>query len=430
MIRQPAAALAAALLGLASLAACGDDGGSDSDSGSGDGPVQLRFHSLAWQTESLEVNQRLVDEWNEQNPDIQVEYLQGDWGSVHDLLLTSFEAGDAPDVIHYEGAGIREFAKQGFLADLSGLLPDRLRGEISQEIWDTVTVDDQIAGVPFLIESQVVIANQTMLDDGGIEVPTVDEPWTWDEFAQHAATLTEGDTYGAAWAVKSPTSRVLNLAMNFGGEFFYPDGDATSVQVGEPEREVLQRIHDMVYVDESAAADTVGMSGTETLPGFFAGEYAMVPAAIWMRQQMVEEAPEDFEWVTLPPLTGVSQAQGTNPQTLSIPADSPHQEEAMQFLEFFLNPENLAALAHGDWLMPTGAQAGEQLLAETGGEDGWDVAVASVDALTVAPFQLVDGFPEWKDRYSEPALQRYFANEISIDELAAELESGEQVLGR
>jgi hypothetical protein len=49
--------------------------------------------------------------------------------------------------------------------------------------------------------------------------------------------------------------------------------------------------------------------------------------------------------------------------------------------------------------------------------------------MTVAPFQLVDGFPEWKSRHAEPALQRYFANEITLDELAQELEDGgERVL--
>lgn len=424
MIRRTGAALAATLL-LGALAACGDG----ADDPAGDGPVELRFLSLAWQEESLEVNQRLVDEWNSANPDIQVEYIQGDWGSVHDLLLTSFEAGDAPDIFHYEGTGLREFAQQGFLADLSDLLPESLRSEIGQDSWDLVTVDGTVSGVPFLIESQVVLANKTLLDDAGIEVPTMEDPWTWDEFQGHAATLTDGDTHGVAWAVKSPTNRVLNLALNFGGEFFYENGDATEVRVTDKEREVLQRIHDMLYVEESAAVDAVGMSGTETLPGFFADKYAMVPGAIWMRQQMVEQAPEGFEWVTLPPLTGVSQTQGTNPQTLSIPEDSPYHEEAMRFIEYFLNPENMAALAHGDWLVPTGAQAGEELLASTGGEQGWDVAVASVEALTVAPFQRVDGFPEWKSRYSEPALQRYFANEITLDELATELvDGGEQVL--
>lgn len=423
--RKTAGVLAAGILALGALAACG---GEPTESGPGE-PVHLRFLSLAWQTESLEVNQRLVDEWNEANPDVQVEYIQGDWSSVHDLLLTSFESGEAEDIIHYEGAAIRDFARQGFLADLSGLLPDSLRSEISEDQWNLVTVDGAVTGVPFLLESHVVIANKTLLDAAGIEVPTIDDPWTWDEFEEHAVALTDSDTYGVAWPLKSPTNRVLNLALNFGGQFFYQDGDSTVVRVGDAEREVLQRMHDMIYIDGSAAPDAVGMGGTDPLPGFFGGKYAMLPGAVWLRQQMVEQAPEGFEWVTIPPLMGDSQAQSANPQTLSIPADSPHQEEAMRFIEFFLNPENMASLAHGDWLVPTGAQAGEELIAMTNGEQGWDVSVASVSALTAAPFQTVDGFAEWKSRHSEPALQRYFANEITLDELAQLLvDGGEQVL--
>ena len=43
-------------------------------------PVQLRFVSLAWQPQAIESVTQLVDEWNANNPDIQVEYQQVDWG--------------------------------------------------------------------------------------------------------------------------------------------------------------------------------------------------------------------------------------------------------------------------------------------------------------------------------------------------------------
>ncbi len=101
----------------------------------------------------------------------------------------------------------------------------------------------------------------------------------------------------------------------------------------------------------------------------------------------------------------------------------------MQFIEFFLNPANMARLAQGDWLVPTGKAANEELVKSTGGKQGWDVAAASADDLTVAPFQQVGGYPEWKTKYATPALQQYFANKISLDQLATQLvDGGKQVL--
>jgi ABC-type glycerol-3-phosphate transport system substrate-binding protein len=408
------------------LAACGS--GDDDKSTSG-GTVKLRFLSLAWQTESVKANKDIVAKWNAAHPDIQIEYVQGDWDSVHDQLLTSFEGGDAPDIFHYESASIGEFAGQGYLADLSGLVSADMKGQISQGVWDSVTFDGKVSAVPFLLESQVVLANKKLLDAAGVAVPTADAPWTWDDFQANAKKLTKAGTYGVAWALKSPTNRVMNLALNYDGKFFYTDGGKTEVKVGDAEKEVPRRIHDMLYVDKSASPEAIGMGGTDPLPGFFAGKYAMLPGSIYLRQQMVEQAPKDFQWVTLPPIKGSSQNQAANPQTLSVSADSKHAKQAMQFIEDFLNPANMAELAKGDWLVPTGKQAGAELLKSTSGQQGWDIAVASADDLTMAPFQQVTAYPEWKTKIATPALQEFFANKISLDELAKRLvDGGKQVI--
>lgn len=405
------------------LAACGDE------EPAATGPVKLRFLSLAWQKESLAANKQIVDDWNKANSDIQIEYVQGDWNSVHDQLLTSFEGGDAPDIVHYESAALGEFAKQGYLADLGSLLPADFKAQISDKVWQTVTVDGKVVGVPFLLESQVVLANKKLLDAAGITVPAANAPWTWDEFAANAKKLTKPGQFGVAWALKSPTNRVMNLALNFDGGFFYEEGGKTVLKVGDGEKAVPQRIHDMLYVDKSASPEALGMGGTDPLPGFFGGKYAMLPGSIYLRQQMVEQAPKDFEWVTLPPLKGASQNQAANPQTISISEDSKAKQQAMKFVATFLNATNMAKLARGDWLVPTGKQAGTELVSSTQGKQGWDVAVASADALVQAPFQKVAGYPEWKSKTATPALQQYFANKITLDQLAKQLEDGgKQVL--
>ncbi|GLZ80203.1 hypothetical protein Afil01_50100 [Actinorhabdospora filicis] len=421
--RRVAAAALAATLAVGTLAACGS--GDDSA-----GPIKLKFLSLAWQEESVAANKKIVEAWNAAHSDVQIEYIQGSWDSAHDQLLTSFEGEDAPDIIHYEAALAGQFAQQGYLADVKDLIPADLKGDIGDNVWQTVTSGDgKVYGVPFLLESQAVIANKKLLDEAGIPVPTADKPWTWDEFQAAAKTLTKGETFGTAWPVKQPVNRVLNLSLNFDGKYFQKNGDKNQVVFGAAEQEVPKRIHDMVYTDKSAAPDALTMGGTDPLPGFFGGKYAMLPGSIYLRQQMKEQAPAGFEWVTLPPLKGLSQNQAANPQTLSVATQSEHKEEAMKFIAEFLNPANMAELAKGDWLVPTGKKAGEELLKSTGGKDGWDVAVASAGSLVLAPFQTVTQFPEWKSKIATPAFQEYFANKISLDELGKRLvEGGKDIL--
>ena len=186
----------------------------------------------------------------------------------------------------------------------------------------------------------------------------------------------------------------------------------------------------MIWTDKTASPEVVGLSGSDALPGFFAGQYAMMPGAIWFRQQIVEQAPEGFEWVTLPPLEGTSQTQGAVSQTLSVSADSEHPEEAVRFVEYALNAENQAKLAAGDWLLPTSQEAVEAPELNTP-ELGWDVAASTADDLEMAPFQQVKGFEEWKSKVANPAMQEYFANQITLDELGGRLTGeGQDILER
>ncbi|MER5623381.1 sugar ABC transporter substrate-binding protein [Streptosporangium sp. NPDC002544] len=422
--------LAAGLLVLA--AGCG----SESPAAAPDEPVTIKFQSLAWQKESIAANKELVAEWNKANPKIQVEYIQGSWNNVNDQLVTSFEAGDPPDVIHDDSPALAGFANRGYLLDLKDKVPAELKGDIPQSAWDTVTFGDGkggegVYGVPFLQESQVIIGNKKLLDKAGVRIPAPDSPWTWDEFAEISKKLTKGDAYGVAWPMKSPVNKVLNLALNFGGTFFQTDaGGKTTVKVGAEEREVLQRIHDQLHKDRSADPSALGMGSAEPLPGFYAGKYAMLPAGVYLRQQVVEQAPDGFEWITIPPLKGVTAEQGAVSQTLSVAADSKYPEQSLKFISFFLNGSNQVKLAKGDWLLPTSVKAAGDP-AMTTEENGWNVATASAKNLVVAPFLKVNGFDEWKSKVATPALQQYFANKITLDETAKKLvDEGNKVLER
>jgi multiple sugar transport system substrate-binding protein len=400
--------------------------------------TNLRFVSLAWQPQAIASVRQLVDEWNAQHPDIQVEYQQVDWGSIHDFLITSFETGAVPDIFHYESTQILDFGRRGYLADLGLWLSDDMKNDVAEGAWATVTDDrERVWGVPFLWESLIILYNQDLFEQAGVQAPTIDDPWTWDELQAAAEQLTSDtdgdgdiDQYGAAFGLRAPVNRILNLSLGFGGEYFYRDGDDWTVRVGEGEKQLLNIVMDMMYESETASLDGVGLSGPELFPGFYEGKYAMLPGiGVWARQQIVESGPADFNWGVLPPVMGESQRQGSATQTLSIPAASSNKEAAAQFLEFFLNSENMAALAQGDWLFPTRESSFDLPEFQTE-EAGWNVATESARYLDLANWQFVPAFNEWKSRVATPTFQELFANRITVDQAARQLEQGWQRMRR
>ncbi|MFI2036988.1 ABC transporter substrate-binding protein [Streptomyces bottropensis] len=421
--RWPVAALLLCLLAGGCTAGEGDPA---------DGRVTLRFQSLAWQEESVAVNKELVKEWNATHPGVEVEYVQGSWDSVHDQLLTSFEGGEAPDIIHDASDDLADFAYGGYLADLRELLSERLRTDIQGRSWETTTFGDGIYGVPFLQEPRVLIANATWLRKSGVRMPTPGDPWSWEEFREVVGELSGDGGYGVAWPLKEPVSATLNLSLSAGGQLFHRDADGrVEVRFEAADAVVPRTVRDQVNTDGSAPRTTLGMGGSDTLPGFFGGRYAMVPLGFSYRQQIVQQAPEGFDWQVLPAPAGADGlTQGVSPQTLSVAEDSPHKKEAAEFIDFLLRPENVVRLALGDWMLPTGTEALKDPALRTSEHD-WAVGTALAAHLRSAPAQSVRGYPEWKDKVATPAYQEYYSGAIGLGELRRRLErDGNLVLAR
>lgn len=406
---------------LVTLAACGGNS-DDNSSGSSNEKVTLKFQSLAFQKTTVAATKKIVADWNAANPNIQVEYVQGSWDSVHDQLVTQFQGGTAPDIIHDESADITGFINQGYLADLSPYLSQDTKDAVSQGVWDTVSKDGKVYGAPTLLQSYVVFGNSALLKQAGITA--TGDSLSWDDLAADAKKLTAAGKYGLGWGLKSPTATMLNLGLNFDAKYFDGSGPDAKATVGDPELEVPKRIHAMAYDDKSIDPTSLTQGGTDVLPGFYAGKYGMIVAGNYVAQQISEEAPKTFQWEVLPPLKGTSSKQAANPQTLSVPAEGKHIEQSAKFIDFFMKAENLAAVGQGDWLIPTTQPARDAIQKATGGKDGWQQTLASGTELTKAPFQSVDNYPKWKDQIATPAFQEYLANKTDLAGLGKKLSDG------
>ncbi|GAB2811721.1 ABC transporter substrate-binding protein [Streptomyces daliensis] len=434
------------LLGAAlSAAAGGVGGGVLAGCGTGsprpDG-VLLDYLSLAWQKESVQVNKALVAEWNRAHPHSRVRYVQGSWDTVHDQLLTSFEGGSAPDVIHDEAGDLTDFAYGGYLADLRGLLPRALREEIPDRLWRTTTFRGGVHGVPILQEPRVLVANRKLLERAGAPPPDAGAPWTWERFEEMARRLS-GEArggglrsrYGVAWALKEPVAQSLNLALTTGGRVFYREGGRNVVRFGARDAAVPELIRRQLRQDRTAAPGTLGMSGSDVLPGFFAGRYAMVPLNLSYRQQVRQQAPKGFDWVTLPlprgeAASGGGTEQGISPQTLSVAQDCAHKEAAMAFIAFLARPGPLARLAKGDWILPTGETALRDPALRTRAH-GWRTGALSAPDLVASPSLGVRGYPEWLDKVATPAFQEFYNGGTDVAGLRERLVGdGNRVLAR
>ncbi|MGF0116947.1 ABC transporter substrate-binding protein [Promicromonospora sp. Marseille-Q5078] len=402
------------------VASCSGGGGDEGDGG----PVTLKFQSLSDQPAAIEATEKIVGEWNDAHPDVQVEIVPTGWDGVYDKLITQFNGGAAPDIIHYESASIVPFARDGYLADLSEYMSDERRADIPEGVLDSVTVDDQVIAYPTELQSYMVFANKKLLDDAGVEIPTGDT-MTWDQLREIAQATTKGKTYGLGWGLSSPTAAFMTLAPGFGGQYFSGTGQDAQITVGEGEMALPELVDQMAYQDKSILPVTLTQSGSEAIASFYAGQTAMTVQGSYQAANIAKDAPKDLDWVVLPPLAGPEGAgQAANPQTLSVNIDSEHVEESAEFIEFFTEADNLAALNEADALIPATTSAQQQMADKLGDENGWDTILSSGQHFVSAPYLFADSYAQWKDTVATPAYQRFLAQETDAAGLQSQLTDG------
>ncbi|WNB85872.1 sugar ABC transporter substrate-binding protein [Cellulomonas sp. ATA003] len=400
-----------------------DDADAGGDQAAGE-PITLEFQSLAGQPAAIAAVDDIVAAWNADNPDVQVEIVPAGWDGIYDKLVAQFNGGAAPDILHFEAASIIPFGVDGYLADLTDHITPEVRDDVPEGIWESVTVDGQIIAYPTMLQSYMVFANTALLEAAGVEVPTGDT-MTWDELREIARATTSDGVYGLTWGLRSPTATVMSLSMGFDGDFFEGEGTDVTIDVGDDELAVPQRIHQMAYEDGSIDPVSLTQSGSEVLAGFYGGTAAMTVQGSFQAANIADDAPEGFEWTVLPPLEGSADAeQAANPQTYSVNVDSEHVEESAEFLNFLMSAENLAALNMADALIPTTESARAELATMTADQTGWDQILKSADHLTSPAFMHVGPYTQWKDTIATPSLQRYLANEIDLEGLQTELTEG------
>jgi multiple sugar transport system substrate-binding protein len=413
------------LLGLgAVLVLCTAFAVSGAQAGGKGGGVKLTLATYAWQPTTVAATKAIVESWNSSHPGVQVQIQSVDPNSVHDKLLTNFVGGTAADIIHDEAADIAAFTQQGYLADLTPLIPKSLKASIPKQIWDTVNFGGKITGVPSLLQTYNVFANMTILKAAGVKAPTLKDPWTWPEFRSVAKRLTKSGQYGVCWGLRSPTAAIQTMALNYGGQYFYLSGGKWTFRHGAGEQAVVRHMHDMIHVDKSVDPAATGLSGSAVLPAFFGGKCAMTVQGNFQAQGMILQSPRGFNWAMFPLLKGQTQEQVANPQTFSIAQQSTNKRAAMNFIAYLLNKQNMAKLAQGDWLIPASPAAGEVARRSTKHYGSWRVATASVVHFRKGNWVSLAPYARWKAEVATPQFVQYLKGSISLQELGESLSDG------
>lgn len=349
MKRKFAAAAGIAVVATLSLAACSGGSGDTPAAEESSGPVTLTLSG--WSLETTPEFQTLADAFHEENPDVTVELKEYDPANYNTLVTADLAAGVGPDIItQKEVKYVTTFQEGGQLLDVSDVeLPADISGTSSYE------VDGTAYGVPYRQDSWVLFYNKDLFDAAGVDYP--DGSWTWDDYDEAAAALTEGLATSGSAAKGAYQHRWQSTVQGFANAQS-KDGDILEGDYG-----YLKPYYERVLALQ-ADGDQVDFNTSSANQLTYQGEFgkqnaAMLPMGTWyvatlIAQQASGDA-DTFNWgiAPIPQLDEKTTGTDNTPVTFGDPTgfsinaavDESKAAAAKKFLEFAASEDAAKALA-------------------------------------------------------------------------------------
>lgn len=313
-----------------------------------------------WSTEATTAYQKIVSDFEAQNPDIKVDLqfiANSDYWTKMPIAIVS---GTGPDIYQMTRPSFELYAASNQTYDLTEAIAnsEKLQANLA-EMDPTLVESYQFNGIqmaiPYTVESTVIAYNKTLLQEAGIQdLKEIEDTWTWDDLREIANKLTKRDESGRViqygCLVESGKIPLWEIIWSRGAEMFNEAKDTCTL--GDPEIADATQIMVDMYNDgvSPTVQDTTTMSADDM---FMSGKLAIVAAGSW--KVPTYAGITTFEWdVAELPKDAKTGGRKTSSNVLGfvINPRSKNIEATVKFLEFATSHEGQAILSDTHTYIP------------------------------------------------------------------------------
>jgi multiple sugar transport system substrate-binding protein len=338
------------------LVACGVAGG-----GPPDDERVLEVWAHAGQESERTTLESQLRRFEDRNDSIRIDLVFIPEGAYTAQVMASAVAGRLPDLIDLDGPMVPSFAWQGHLRPLGPLLGDSLVGVLLPSIVRQGTWRESLYGVGTFDSGLALYGRRDALAAVGARVPSgPSDAWS----------VVEMDTLLARLAAHDPDGAVLDLKLNYEGEWFtYAFQPALRSAGGGLVgwSEGLPRATGML--DSPASVEALARLGRWMRGGlvdpnlddaaFVNGRVALSWSGHWDFPRYREALGDDLLVLPLPDF-GEGTRTGQGSWVWAVPEMSAHPEAAAALVTFLLRPAQVLATTRANGAVPATMEAAEQ----------------------------------------------------------------------
>jgi multiple sugar transport system substrate-binding protein len=298
-----------------------------------------------WDPEFQEMERGLVEEFEKENPDIEVEFTALEPTNYWPKISAMAAAGELPDVFNMSSGYIDQWAQDGLLMNIQDKVDELPQDDYFTRVFSTLRYPDKtesdMYGIPYAWVTTVLYYNKDMFDAAGVEYPN--EDWSWEDFRRAAEELTldeNGDgvpeVYGHWWYGRY--AHVEPWVYANGGRIL--NEEKTRIDVDEKAREALQFLGDLSnkYNVSPPKKDVVGIRQQDMFP---LQQTAMWVDGSWNIQHVRDMGQGAFDWGIAKVPQGPSAEPGEYeaygwPDSLVISKESEHKDAAWKLIKYLI----------------------------------------------------------------------------------------------
>jgi multiple sugar transport system substrate-binding protein len=318
--------------------------------------LSMWYHGAGNDTEMKLVNE-MLSEFNASQSDWKVVINAFPQAAYNDSVVAGALAGNLPDIIDIDGPILPNWAWAGYIQPLAideKLIANFLPG--TKGVWA-----GKLYGIGMWDAGVSLVTRQAYLDQLGLRKPTLDKPWTKDEFMGALAAAKKSGKFqyaldlGTAWKGEWYPYAFSPFLQSFGGDMV--DRSTYKTADGALNGKAAVEFGNWWQGLFKAGYAQATQDGADRDSGFATGKYAFSWNGNWAALGALKAYPDTL---FLPaPDMGAGNKIGAASWQLSISKTSKHPEGANAFINFALQPKNLVRFSNGIGLIPSTAEAAE-----------------------------------------------------------------------
>ncbi|HIE38942.1 MAG TPA: sugar ABC transporter substrate-binding protein [Anaerolineales bacterium] len=362
--------------------------------------VTLWFHS--GRGEERDALNQILANFAAARDDIVVDAVELPEGSYNEQVQAAAFSDDLPCLLDFDGPFVYNYVWGGFMLPLDDYISDEMRSDFLPSILEQGTYQDgKLYSLGQFDSGLAIWANKAYLEAAGVRIPTLDEPWTREEFEAALAALQALPEVDYALDMKMNYGRgewftygFSPILQSFGGDLINrTDYQSADGVLNGPESvaamEMVQSWFEMGYVNPEPAGDT----------DFVDGKAALSWVGHWVAPGYMEALGDNLLLLPMPDF-GNGPKTGMGSWNWGITTNCENPDAAWEVLEFILQPEQILVMTNANGAVP--ARKSALAMSDLYGPDGFlNLYVQQLEAGVAVPRPVTPAYPVITSAFAE-----------------------------